>query len=81
MSCQSFERARLQPRRKARTKSPADFGRRIEPKIRKGTTSEVEEKPTNACGDVEERRFQRRVRLVESVRALAPVVHCSSAGV
>ena len=29
---------------------------------------------TNACSDVEERRFQRRVRPLESVRALAPVV-------
>jgi hypothetical protein len=29
---------------------------------------------SGACSDVEERRFQRRVKALESVRALAPVV-------
>jgi hypothetical protein len=35
---------------------------------------EIAEKLTNASGDVEERRFQRRVNALKSVRASAPVV-------
>jgi hypothetical protein len=35
---------------------------------------EAAEKLTNARSDVEERRFQRRVKNLESVRALAAVV-------